>query len=217
MFIAFEGIDASGKATQSKLLAKKLNATLFSFPDYSTPCGKLILSHLKEEWVASPSGFRMLSLEENKENIKYVNDMVFQALQFTNRLEKAEELSAALKVGHVVADRYIASAIVYGGADGLSTEYLEKTQRTLKQPDLNVLLDVDPKISSTRRPDRRDRYEMDDLMSVRAAKYRELWVNMRAKSTQKKASNWVIVDGRPSVEEIHGDILQIIKESRFGA
>jgi len=210
MFIAIEGIDGCGKSTQIDLLAKKLNAAVFHFPDYTTPIGQLILSHLKEEWAADHEGFSMPSLPpEHRTDIKYVDALMFQAMQFSNRLEKAEAVGEALRDGNVIADRYIASGIVYGGADGLSPDYLERTQRTLKQPDLNILLDISSKVSADRRPDRRDRYEKQaGLLDVVAARYRELWIKMRkANADNKHGPKWVTIEGTQSIERVHLDIL----------
>jgi len=53
MIVAFEGGDAVGKATQTKMLAERFGARLFSFPNYHTETGRAILGHLKDEWACS--------------------------------------------------------------------------------------------------------------------------------------------------------------------
>jgi L-alanine-DL-glutamate epimerase-like enolase superfamily enzyme len=68
MIIALEGIDASGKATQSKLLAEKLRGTRFAFPDYETPAGEAILGHLKKEWIAVRKHWQDAFLYDPKTN-----------------------------------------------------------------------------------------------------------------------------------------------------
>ena len=208
-FIAIEGIDASGKATQSKLLAKELGAKLFSFPSYETPVGKLILSHLKKEWSTQVEGYLMPSLdEEHQMSDAHVDALMFQCLQFTNRLEKAMEIADTLFMEQdVVADRYLASAIVYGGADGLDIDHLIETQKYLPQPDLNILIDIDPESSVKRRPERRDRYETQPgLMKEVMARYLQLW----AKMTEAEPGRWVIVNGEQSIHSVHADIKSLI-------
>lgn len=210
MFIAIEGIDGCGKSTQIELLAKKLNAVTFHFPDYTTPIGQLILSHLKEEWKADSDALVRPSLApQHREDLKYVDSLVFQALQFANRLEKSEDVSDALRAGHVIADRYIASGIVYGSADGLEQTYLEKTQRLLKQPDVNILLDITAEESYKRRPGRRDRYEKQSgFLDVVSRLYRDLWARKQQENANNKhAPKWVTIEGTQSVERIHLDIL----------
>ncbi|MHA1572985.1 MAG: dTMP kinase [Alphaproteobacteria bacterium] len=179
MFVALEGIDACGKATQAALLAHRLEAALFSFPDYSTPMGKLIASHLQNEWGAT--------------DIEH-DPMVFQALQIANRMEHAQEIANHLAVGDcVVADRYTASGMVYGAADGLDLAYLEHIHTYLPEPDYYLLLDIDPQLSIERRPDRRDRYELQaGLMGDVAKRYRKLWAD----------KGWTVIDGSRPVDEV---------------
>ena len=51
LLIALEGIDQSGKRTQSNLLARELakrgyRASVWDFPDYTTPIGKQLRAYL---------------------------------------------------------------------------------------------------------------------------------------------------------------------------
>lgn len=203
MFIAIEGIDASGKATQSKLLADELHAKLFSFPDYSTPMGGLIKSHLHKQWYAN-----LVVDGPGPEEEKSLDAMVFQSLQITNRLERLTDLVKALHEGPVVSDRYLASGLVYGKADGLDPDYLYMLQRHLPQPDLQILIDIDPEDSVRRRPERRDRYEQQaGYMEKVTLGYRELW-----KNSPKGDSWWVTVNGRGTIEEVFGRVMAIVRE-----
>lgn len=225
MFVALEGFDACGKATQSKILQQALDGVLFSFPDYTTPMGKIILAHLKRYWGAEfnpewpDAGLKFL--DDFGMTADLLDPMVFQALQFANRLEKSPEIAAALKTGrHVVADRYNASAVAYGGADGLDPDYLWNTQRYLKQPSLQILLDIDVEDSLKRRPDRRDRYETMPKAYTEGLirRYRELWIRKRNESANDRnlfSTRWEIIDGRRPTEEVTADIKAVIDE-HFG-
>jgi thymidylate kinase len=222
LFIAFEGMDASGKATQSRKLAEKIGAALFSFPDYTTPMGQIIKTNLKQEWKAKCEGFTLSAppgsswVSHTAE--EYVNAMVFQALQLANRLERAEALRMSVAKGHVVADRYTASAVVYGGADGLNGEYLEDAQAYLPQPDIQILLDIGQDESIIRRPARRDRYEhQSGLMEKVGRLYRELWSqkDSQVEALSKlepnvRTTRWVVIDGGRDIEEVHQDILRVV-------
>lgn len=197
VFVAIEGIDASGKALQSKRLAEELKADLVSFPDYETRIGKLIAGHLRLDWGA----IRAQDFVEYAGN--EIDALVFQALQSANRLERAADIAAALAEGRpVVADRYIASGLVYGAADGVELGYLERLHRYLPQPTHQILLDIDPEISAERRPERRDRYEANaKFMQKVCLGYRQLWIR----------KGWPIVDGRDSVEGVAEQVLEVLR------
>jgi dTMP kinase len=195
IFVALEGIDASGKGVQSRRLAKHLEAERFTFPDYTTPIGGLIRDHLERKWAAQ--------WEEWHGRCNPDGDaLIFQALQAANRLELASEIMSALIEGRsVVADRYYGSGYVYGSADGLDLEYLERLHRYLPEPTHQILIDIDPITSAIRRPDRRDRYEANpDFMAKVCGLYRKIWV----------AKGWPIVDGRGSVAEVESRISEVL-------
>lgn len=209
MFVAIEGVDAAGKATQSKVLADRLGARLFSFPDYTTPAGHLILGHLKRYWSALPDeGSADAKVQVG--DVDILNAKVFQALQLANRMEHASELDHLIAQGrHIVADRYWASGAVYGQADGLDPMWLMRIHEHLPQPDLNLLLDIDPGQSSERRPERRDRYEKQEgLMETVAVLYRQLWRTMADKYGQRC---WLVIDGRGTVDDVRSQIWRAVQ------
>lgn len=198
MFVVLEGIDGCGKGVQSRGLAWDLKAELFSFPDYSTPIGKVIKDHLTQEWRC-----RRLEPWYDDPAIEYPEDaLIFQALQTANRLEHAHDIAGHLAEGRpVVADRYYASGLVYGTADGIDLAYLERLHRYLPQPTHWILIDIDVEQSVERRPERRDRYERDfEFMQKVCLFYRQLWIRKR----------WHIVDGRGSVQDTAGQIREIV-------
>lgn len=196
MIVCLEGIDASGKATQAKLLANRLHAFLYSFPDYETRTGRLINQHLRDEWCAYPQDPQSDAL-------------VFQSLMLTNRMELAPTIMRhRLNSQDVVLDRYWPSGVVYGGADGIDLDYLIEIHKNLPQAHHYLLLDVEPSASSDRRPERRDRYEAQQgLMSDAANRYRELWAMMK----QFHASAWQVIDGNGSIEEVESRIWEALK------
>jgi dTMP kinase len=211
MFIAIEGIDACGKSTQTRLLAERLNAKLMRFPDDETPIGKLIRAHLNREWTLAMAPLECPTADGPEvnvgrlvTNVHEANALVFQALHFANRLEKAREIARMLLRQDVVADRYLASAIVYGSADGLDVDYLIQTQQWLPQPDLNILIDIPPELSAERKPESRDRYESQPgLMEEVMSRYRKLWAKMR----EVDDLSWVIIDGSQPVYDVHTAIV----------
>ena len=147
LLIAFEGLDQSGKQTQAERLRDRLvtaNRTvrLLSFPSYETPIGAEIDRALQGER-------------------DYAADTM-QLLYVANRFEWKPEIERELAAGTVVVcDRYLASSVAYGEAFGLDAQWLAEIQRFLPQPDLTVLLDIEPQVSASRKTADRDKYERD--------------------------------------------------------
>src|SRR5438034_11497607 len=127
LLIAFEGLDQSGKQTQAELLRDRLKedghkSRLVSFPDYGTSIGEEIARALQGERDYGPD--------------------VMQLLYVANRYERKDEIVRWLEGGlTLVCDRYLASSIAYGEAQGVDPVWLSEIQKYLPPPDLTVLLD----------------------------------------------------------------------------
>src|SRR6266704_67140 len=113
--IAIEGLDQSGKQTQAELLRDSLKqsgrkARLVSFPDYGTSIGEEIARALQGER-------------------EYGAD-VMQLLYVANRYERKPDLLRWLEGGLIlVCDRYTASSVAYGEAQGLDPAWLVELQK----------------------------------------------------------------------------------------
>src|SRR5713226_3884380 len=159
--IAFEGLDQSGKQTQAELLRDRLKqdgrkARLVSFPDYATSIGEEIARALQGER-------------------EYEAD-VMQLLYIANRYERKPDLLRWLDGGLiVVCDRYLASSIAYGEAQGLDPAWLTDMQKFLPPVALTIMLDIAPETAVRRKSLDRDRYERDLTMQTRVREsYRRL-------------------------------------------
>jgi dTMP kinase len=179
MLIVFEGLDQSGKQTQAERLRDWLKeggrkARLVSFPDYATSIG--------EELARALQGER-----------DYEAD-VMQLLYVANRYERKQDLQRWLGGGLVlVADRYVASSVAYGEAQGLDPAWLAEIQKFLPTAALTILLDIAPETAVARKSVDRDRYERDLAMQSRV---RESYLR------QARAEGWVVIDGERSKDEI---------------
>jgi len=153
LLVVFEGLDQSGKQTQAERLRDRLEAAgrtvrLLSFPSYETHIGAEIGRALKGER-------------------DYAADTM-QLLYVANRFEWKPEIERELAKGTVVVcDRYLASSVAYGEAFGLDGAWLSEIQRYLPQPDLTVLLDIEPQVSASRKTADRDKYERDLALLAR--------------------------------------------------
>ena len=190
LLVAFEGLDQSGKQTQAELLRDRLIAGgrsvyLLSFPDYGTPIGEEIERALR--------GAR-----------NYAAD-VMQLLYVANRYEWRTEIERRRNDGEIlICDRYLASSVAYGEAQGLDSAWLLEIQRHLPQPDLTFLLDIAPEVSAKRKTADRDRYERDLALLGRVrSSYLRLaekdgWTRLSADRDRAlvAAEVWAAVEGR---------------------
>lgn len=209
MLIAIEAIDAAGKATQSELLNNWINqewpdsSTLTAFPDYSSPTGKMILALLKEEW------WQTYDLWPGQAQVDSNRALLLQALMTQNRYEKFNSLTRVKysPTKHWVCDRYFASGLVYGQADGLSLDYLRSVHDGLPSADLWILLDIPAEESVKRRPIRRDEYEK---RAGFMEKVRDGYLKLFSQPPHDGV--WVVVDGMGDPEQVHERIKSVVLE-----
>jgi dTMP kinase len=188
ILIAFEGLDQSGKQTQAEMLRDALKeqgrkARLVSFPDYGTSIGEEIARALQGERDYGPD--------------------VMQLLYVANRYERKDDLQRWLEGGLIlIADRFTASSIAYGEAQGLEPAWLAAMQRFLPVPTLTIFLDIAPETAVARKAVDRDRYERDLAMQHRVRQSYE---------RQSAESGWVRLDGERSKEAVAGDVLRAVQ------
>ena len=192
ILIAFEGLDQSGKETQAARLRERFTAAgrdvhALSFPDYETPIGREIRAALSGEREFSPD--------------------TLQLLYIANRHEYRESIERWMREGGVVVcDRYRASSVAYGDAQGLDAEWLRDVQRHLPEPAVIFLLDIAPEEAVRRKAHGRDKFERDLPLLARV---RESYLKQAA------AEGWEIVDGTRSKDEISADIFARVTERRL--
>ena len=186
--IVVEGTDKAGKRTQSRLLINALKiygvrCAKMDFPDYTTPIGQEIRAFL--------DGRRNYTME--------VKHMLLSA----NRWEKKNEIERMIKKGTIIImNRYYQSNIVYGVSHDLGLEWLLNLDKGLPKEDLAIVLEVNPNISYQRAPRDRDTFEMDQKLLMKVHKnYRIL----------AKQFNWKIIDGDRDSEQVHNEIMNIVK------
>lgn len=144
--ISFEGIDASGKETQAKMLYKYLkekgyNVAFESFPRYDKSIGNLIGKTLRGEVTLTSEALHML----------YEVDRI----DFMERIEQLEECG----YDFLILDRFTHSNIAFGVANNLSYNWLNILQDYVRKPDITFLLDITVEESVKRRKNREDDFE----------------------------------------------------------
>src|SRR6185503_15878561 len=188
LLVAFEGLDQSGKQTQAELLRDRLisngrRVRLLSFPDYQTVIGAEIGRALRGE--------------------RHYTADVMQLLYVANRYEFKDEILRVTESGTIIlCDRYLASSVAYGEAQGLDAEWLTDIQKYLPQPDITILLDIAPEVSARRKTADRDKYERDLSMLGRV---RDSYLRQAAQS------GWVRLDASRDKTEIAPDVFSVIR------
>lgn len=146
--IVMEGLDGSGKATQTALLCDALQARgvplrHISFPDYAKPSSALVKLYLEGAFGKDPASVNPYAAASF-----YAVDRFASYQQFW----KADYVSGMT----VVADRYTTSNLVYqlpklprGEWDGFCAWLLdyEYAKCGLPKPDLTLYLDMPPAVS----------------------------------------------------------------------
>ena len=103
----------------------------------------------------------------------------------------------------IILNRYYQSNLVYGVSNGLSIDWLLNLDKGLPKEDLVIVLDVSPKVSHQRQAaEDSDVFEKDQKLIAEVHKnYRVLARKFR----------WKIINGEKSKEEVHQDIMRVIK------
>ena len=143
LFIAMEGGDGAGKSTQARRLAAALQET-----------GRTVLRTREPGGTPIGEQLRSLVLEHGNGEIDARTEaLIFAASRAAHVQQVIEPALAAGTV--VVCDRYVDSSIAYQGAGRqLGTEAVRTLNRWATaglEPDLTVLLDVDPQRGRDRR------------------------------------------------------------------
>ena len=194
LFIAFEGIDGSGKSTQVKLLKETLekegHKVYTTFEPTDSPIGKIIRDIFAGRMDADQHTIAAL----------------FAADRLEHLLNKTNGILKKLEEGYtVITDRYYLSSYAYHGvhvnvnwviaSNSLSAELLK--------PDLNIYIDISPELTIERiekRTGAAEIYEtLENLENVRN-KYFEVIALLKKKEKIK------IIDGNRQPEVIAAEI-----------
>ena len=194
LFIAFEGIDGSGKSTQVKLLSDKLkedgHKVYSTFEPTDSPIGSIIRNVFNHRIEADHRTIAGL----------FVADRLDHLLNKTNGILKKMEEGYT-----VITDRYYLSSYAYHGAHMPLDWVIEANSLSaeLLRPDLNIFVDVPIEVSINRITNNRNSIELyetsENLRKVRE-KYFEVIEHLKGKE------NIFVTDGDRLPELITADI-----------
>ena len=186
--IVIEGTDKAGKTSQSRMLAETLKVSgkvcvILDFPDYTTPIGIEIKAFLDGKRDYPPE----------------VKHLLFSA----NRWEKKKEIESMLENGTIIVmNRYWESNLVYGVANDIDANWLLRLDKGLPKENIILVILVNPRISA-KRAEMQDAFESNPQL---AAKAYENYLKFA------KQFKWRIIDGSNSKEQVHQEIMKIIRK-----
>ena len=140
--------------------------------------------------------------------LSVLNEKIAQALFSVNRRELThgpEGLHELIGSYDVVLTLRALSAWTYGVVNGVSERQLATMEGDLPQPDLNILIDIDPTVAAGRRAaDERDRYEANAGFQQRVReRYLEIVAADAARAElHETLPRYFIVDGTLSAEAV---------------
>ena len=198
-FISFEGIDGSGKSTQIKKLARFLETLDFEVIITREPGGSV-----------GGEEIRNLLLQGQVDRWSAETEILLFTAARRDHLERI--ILPAIDDGKIVlCDRFTDSTRMYQGMRGPNLRNLvdmlnEKVIN--RDPDLTIIIDIDPEISLKRAKSRKTAEERFEDFGV------ELQVKMRKGFIElaKEFSNRIeVVNGQQSVDGLTKDICSLVK------
>ncbi len=215
LLITFEGGEGSGKSTQCKRLVNKLvdegiNSILIHEPG-NTALGEQVRKWVKSKSIQNPIAETYLFCAARAELCKSV-------------------IIPALNKGvTVIVDRFIHSTLAYQGyGKGVDLEIINKLNEITTDevvPDLTILLDIDPNVSSTRinksinieldtlektKKSKRENFEgnkYENMGNIFHNKVRDGYLEM----ANNNRSSWSIVGGHQTESRVADSIWKRVK------
>jgi len=180
LYISLDGVDGAGSTTHTRLLAEWLASRGLRVFVTKEPTngriGMLIRDYLLDETV-HPA----------------VDALLFAA----DRVEHSMQIRKLLSEGIiVVSDRSIISSLAYQQAQGLELDWLIEINKYSLKPDVPIILDVDPKVSLSRKRALKEKFERHNFLEA----VRKHLLDMASKN------GWFVVNSSRPIERVASDI-----------
>lgn len=199
-FISFEGIDGCGKSTQAKILSDEL-----------TTYGKKVLLTREPGGSKGAEEIRNLLLTGETDRWSAETEILLFTAARRDHLERT--ILPALEIGStVICDRFSDSTRVYQGVTrGDLRDLVDQLDKTMipRQPDVTVLVDLDPKIGlarALRRSGNEARFE--DFGLEMQIKLREGFLTLANEFPKR----FIVVDGNRNESEVARNISKLLLE-----
>jgi dTMP kinase len=199
LFISFEGIEGTGKTTQTKWLSDRLSTEGYEVVLTQEPGGTVISNRIRE----------ILLLPEHK-GMSYMTELLLYNAARVQHL--SEKILPAVNEGKIViTDRFTDSTIAYQGyARGIDLSLITSLDMTATggiRPDLTILfdLDVETGLKRNRGINKIDRFELENVEFHK--KVREGYLRI-AEQEPRRVS---VVDASRPPDEVEARVWNIVK------
>ena len=210
-FIAFEGLDGTGKTTQVRQLRAYLQA--HNQPTFQTrepsegPIGAMIRQILWRR-ITIPDPEDSTSCEE-------LDKKILALLFAADRLDHIQwEIEGKLQKGvHVISDRYVLSSLAYQSVD-CSPDWIEQLNRYALPPDLTIFIDTPPEVCYQRiceKRGRQDSFETLDRLKKTYNRYQTII------ASSIKSQPILVIDGNRDEKSIFEAISKEFQSHFIGA
>ena len=199
-FISFEGIDGSGKSTQAKVLTKTLEDLGHNVVLTREPGGSIGAEEI-----------RRLVLQGDPDRWSAESEILLFTAARRDHLEKT--ILPALDAGKIViCDRFADSTRMYQGLSRGDLRSLVNELHSLmipRDPDLTVLIDLDPKLGLTRAKSRNTAEErFEDFGISLQEKMRVGFLNLAEEYTER----FRVIDGQRDIDVVAADVLNVVQK-----
>ncbi|QSX07598.1 thymidylate kinase [Alkalibacter rhizosphaerae] len=217
--IVIEGVDGSGKETQSRLLhqyllREKTPVLHLSYPRYEKESSALVKMYLRGDFGSDPDAIS-----------PYVSSTFFAADRYASY--KTEYEAFYMDGGWVLADRFTTSNMIHQG--GKIADLKERKEfldwlvdyeyrlYEIPRPDVVFFLDLPPEISLERIRERSNKITKEKEKDIHESNRQHLFHAYEAACRIAGEQGWHRIDcmdgnRQRSVEEIHGEIVHHIKK-----
>ena len=199
-FISFEGIDGSGKSTQAKVLARTLMDLGHDVVLTREPGGSIGAEEI-----------RALVLQGDPDRWSAESEILLFTAARRDHLEKT--ILPALDAGKIViCDRFADSTRMYQGLSRGDLRTLVDELHTLmipRDPDLTILIDLDPKLGLSRAKARNNVEErFEDFGISLQEKMRVGFLNL----AEEYAERFRVIDGLRDIDVVAADVLDVVQK-----
>ena len=217
--IVIEGVDSSGKATQSELLKKRLDSmgkkvVSVEFPNYGSESSSVVKMYLNGDFGTDPNAVS-----------PYAASMLFAVDRFASVKATWKELFSNGNV--VIADRYTTSNMVHQASKisdlNQKSEFLdwlydlEYTKLSLPEPDMVVFLDMPVENARQLMANRANKINNSDVKDIHESNEEYLRQSYNNAVFVAEKYKWNIVhcakDGVVrSIDDISDEIIENVKQ-----